>query len=88
MDELMGSNEINMQIAAMTPAVILLVAIRRGFRLLFYAVFQVGKSKEEIYTQFRQTILGKLLFLQYQFALIFNSKHAIFSQSQTIYPSM
>ena len=71
----MGSNEINMQIAAMTPAVILLVAIRRGFRLLFYAVFQVGKSKEEIYTQFRQTILGKLmLFLCITLSLIFHSK--------------
>mmetsp|Transcript_17365 Transcript_17365/g.41675 ORF Transcript_17365/g.41675 Transcript_17365/m.41675 type:complete len:540 (+) Transcript_17365:2090-3709(+) len=57
MDELMGSNEINMRIAAMTPAVILLMAIRRGFRLLFYAFFQVGKSKEEIYSSFRQTIL-------------------------------
>jgi len=57
MDELMGSNEINMRIAAMTPAVILLMAIRRGFRLLFYALFQVGKSKEEIYSSFRQTIL-------------------------------
>ncbi|KAL7538004.1 hypothetical protein ACHAXR_008212, partial [Thalassiosira sp. AJA248-18] len=57
MDELMGSNEINMRIAAMTPAVILLVAIRRAFRLLFYAFFQVGKSKEDIYSSFRQTIL-------------------------------
>ena len=57
MDELMGSNEINMRIAAMTPAVILLVAIRRTFRLLFYAFFQVGKSKEEIFSSFRQTIL-------------------------------
>ena len=81
----MGSNEINMQIAAMTPALILLVAIRRGFRLLFYAVFQVGKSKEEIYTQFRQTILGKLMLLVTH---IFHSKHAICSQSQTIYPSI
>ena len=27
MDELMGSNEMNMQVAAMTPAVILLVAV-------------------------------------------------------------
>jgi len=57
MDELMGSNEINMRIAAMTPAVIMIIAIRRAFRLLFYAFFQIGKSKEEIYASFRQTIL-------------------------------
>jgi len=41
----------------MTPALMLLLAIRKGFRLLFYAVFQMGKSKEEIYSNFRQTIL-------------------------------
>lgn len=57
MDELIGSNEINMRIAAMTPAVILMIAVRRTFRLLFYAFFQIGKSKEEIFNQFRQTIL-------------------------------
>lgn len=57
MDELMGSNEINMRIAAMTPAVILLMAIRKAFRLLFYAFLKVGKSKDEIYSSFRQTIL-------------------------------
>jgi len=42
---------------SMTPALMLLLAIRKGFRLLFYAVFQMGKSKEEIYSNFRQTIL-------------------------------
>lgn len=57
MDELMGSNEMNMQIAAMTPAVILLMAMKRGFEVLFYACFKFGKSKEEIYSSFRQTIL-------------------------------
>jgi len=57
MDELMGSNEINMQIAAMTPAVMLLMAIRKGFSFVFYAILQVGKSKDEIYSSFRQTIL-------------------------------
>jgi len=57
MDELMGSNEINMQIAAMTPAIMIIVALRRFFHLLFYAIFQFGKSKEDIYSAFRQTIL-------------------------------
>ena len=46
-----------MIIYSMTPALMLLLAIRKGFRLLFYAVFQMGKSKEEIYSNFRQTIL-------------------------------
>ena len=49
MDELMGSNEINMQVAAMTPAVILLVAIRRLFQWLFYSVFRERRSREDIY---------------------------------------
>lgn len=47
----------HIQLYSMTPALMLLLAIRKGFRLLFYAVFQIGKSKEEIYSAFRQTIL-------------------------------
>jgi hypothetical protein len=57
MDELMGSNEINMRIAAMTPAIILLIAIRKVFRVIFYAVFKFGSSKEEIHASFRKIIL-------------------------------
>ena len=53
----MGSNEINMRIAAMTPALVLLYSIRRGFRLLLYGFFRIGKTKEQIYGSFRQTIL-------------------------------
>jgi hypothetical protein len=49
MDELMGSNEINMQVAAMTPAIILLVAVRRTFQWLFYSIFREGRSREDIY---------------------------------------
>ena len=57
MDELMGSNEINARLAAMTPAVILIVAIRKAFRVIFYALFKFGASKQEIYASFRKTIL-------------------------------
>lgn len=57
MDGLMGSNEINMQIAAMTPAVVLVMGIRRVCKFLLYAFLQIGKSKEETYASFRQTIL-------------------------------
>ena len=35
----------------------MLMAIRRVFRTLFYSLVKVGKSKEEIYSSFRQTIL-------------------------------
>jgi len=57
MDELMGSNEINMRIAAMTPAVILMIAVRKVFRVIFYALFKFGASKQEIYACFKKTIL-------------------------------
>jgi hypothetical protein len=57
MDELMGSNEINMRIAAMTPAVILMIAVRKVFRVIFYALFKFGASKQEIYASFRKIIL-------------------------------
>mmetsp|Transcript_6149 Transcript_6149/g.11655 ORF Transcript_6149/g.11655 Transcript_6149/m.11655 type:complete len:1002 (+) Transcript_6149:305-3310(+) len=57
MDELMGSNEINIKLAAMTPAVLLASFIRYLFRKLFYALLKIGKSKEETYTQFRHIML-------------------------------
>lgn len=49
MDELMGSNEMNMQVAAMTPAVIFFMAVRRTFSWLFYSVVKEGKSKDDVY---------------------------------------
>lgn len=49
MDELMGSNEMNMQVAAMTPAVILLMAVRRTFSWLFYSIFREGRSRDDVY---------------------------------------
>jgi hypothetical protein len=57
MDELMGSNEINIKLAAMTPAFLLASFIRYLFRKLFYALLKIGKSKEETYTQFRHIML-------------------------------
>lgn len=57
MDELMGSNEMNMQIAAMTPAVILLMAVRRTFLFLFYSIFREGRSRDDVY--------GKILLFVY-----------------------
>ena len=57
MDDLMGSNEINMKLAAMTPAFLILSFIRFIFRKLFYALLKVGKSKEQIYASIRHIIL-------------------------------
>lgn len=57
MDDLMSSNEINMKLAAMTPALMILYGVRYVFRFLFYATLKLGKSKEETFASFRHTIL-------------------------------
>ena len=57
MDELMGSNEINMKLAAMTPAVMLASFARYVFKKLWYAFLKMGKSKEETFASFRHIIL-------------------------------
>jgi len=57
MDELMGSNEINIKLAAMTPAFLLASSIRFVFRKLYYALLKIGKSKEAVYATFRHIIL-------------------------------
>ena len=45
-DELMGSNEINMQLAAMTPAFLLASSIRHLFGKLYYAFLKLGQRKK------------------------------------------
>jgi len=57
MDELMGSNEINIKLAAMTPAFLLAWSVRYVIRKLYYAVLKLGKSTEETYSSFRHIIL-------------------------------
>jgi hypothetical protein len=57
MDELMGSNEINIKLAAMTPAFLLASSIRYVFRKFYYALLKIGKSEEETFAQFRHIIL-------------------------------
>lgn len=57
MDDLMGSNEINIKLAAMGPAVLIASFIRFGFRTVYYAVLKIGKSKEQTYSSFRHVIL-------------------------------
>ena len=51
------SNEINMNLAAVTPAVMLIYSIRFFFRFLWYALLQIGKSREETYAQIRKIML-------------------------------
>ena len=57
-DELMGSNEINMKMAAMTPAFLLISGIHHLCKFLFYALLKLGKSKEETYSSFRRVVLS------------------------------
>ena len=57
MDDLMGSNEINIKLAAMGPAVLIASFIRFGFRTVYYAILKIGKSKEQTYSSFRHVIL-------------------------------
>ena len=54
---MMTSNEINMNIAAVTPVVLFLYGINRVSRFLFYALLRVKKSREEIYSSFRHVML-------------------------------
>ena len=55
----MGSNEMNMQVAAMTPAVIFFMAVRRTFSFLFYSIFREGRSKDDVY--------GMIYFLSFMY---------------------
>ena len=56
MDEMMSANDINMNLAAITPAILLVYGSTRVFRFLFYALLKVGKSKEETYASFRHIL--------------------------------
>ena len=57
MDELMGSNEINMRLTSMTPAFMLVSTCQYIIKKVYYALFKLGKSKEEVYASFRHIIL-------------------------------
>jgi ATP synthase regulation protein NCA2 len=56
MDDMMSANDINMNLAAITPAVLLVYASARVFRLFFYAFLKLGKSREETYASFRHVL--------------------------------
>lgn len=55
-DEMMSANDINMNLAAITPAVLLVYGSSRVFSFLFYALLKIGKSREETYASFRHIL--------------------------------
>lgn len=55
-DEMMSANDINMNLAAITPAVLLVYGSTRVFRFFFYALLKLGKSREETYASFRHIL--------------------------------
>ena len=56
-DDMVQSNEINMNLAAVTPAVLLIYLAQRGAKFFLYALLKIGKSRAETYSSFRQIIL-------------------------------
>lgn len=56
MDEMMSANDINMNLAAVTPAVLLIYIVVEGFKYFTYAFFKFGKSREETYASFRHVL--------------------------------
>lgn len=46
-----------MNLAAVTPTVILLYTVRSLGRFFWYALLQIGKSREETYAEFRKILL-------------------------------
>jgi len=57
MDELMGTNEININLPAITPAFLIASSVRYAFRKIYYALLKISKSKEETYASLRHIVL-------------------------------
>lgn len=51
-----SSNDINVNLAAVTPAVILVYSAKQFFQFFYYALLKLGKKKEETYASFRQIL--------------------------------
>jgi ATP synthase regulation protein NCA2 len=56
MDEMMSANDINMNIAAVTPGLVLGYFAYRVFRFCTYALLKLGTSREETYASFRNVL--------------------------------
>ena len=57
MDEMQASTNFNMNLAAVTPFVLLVYMTQKAFKFVFYAMLKVGKSREETYGSFFNTLL-------------------------------
>ena len=57
MDEVMSANDINMNIAAITPVAMLIYGLGRFSRYILYSLIKFGRSKEETYAHLRSTLL-------------------------------
>lgn len=57
MDEVMSANDINMNLAAITPMLVFIYANLRLFRHLYHAVLRLGRSREETYADFRTILI-------------------------------
>lgn len=57
MDQMMTSNEVNMNMAAVAPAVLMIYGIDKIFRFFYFVLLKVKKSREEIHASFRQVML-------------------------------
>lgn len=66
MDEMMSANDINMNLAAITPVFLVAYVSTRFFRFLFYVFLKVGKSREEVYASFSEilTDIDRLLVMR------------------------
>ena len=56
MDEMMSANDINMNLAAITPVFLVTWVSSRLFRFLYYVFLKLGKSREEVYASFRDVL--------------------------------
>jgi hypothetical protein len=57
LDEMQASNNINMNLAAVTPAVLLVYSAKKAFQFLFYTLIKLGKSREETYGSFLHVLI-------------------------------
>jgi len=55
-DQMMSANDINMNIAAITPVAMLVYLQTRFFKFLYYVLLRLGKSRAETYESFRNTL--------------------------------
>ena len=57
LDEMLASNNINMNLAAVTPSFLAGYVVKQLFQFVFYATFKLGKSRDETYSSFRNVLI-------------------------------